>query len=101
MYKRIVHESLERELKKMDEWYNKAAVEKRQKEHELEAISSKRKLREKEITNKILFQQIQEKIEREKQLKQQDKEIQQYLKKESEETTSVDKLRKDSETQRK
>eukprot|EP01022_Parablepharisma_sp_SALTPOND_P004847 TRINITY_DN121107_c1_g1_i1.p1 TRINITY_DN121107_c1_g1~~TRINITY_DN121107_c1_g1_i1.p1 ORF type:complete len:633 (+),score=81.69 TRINITY_DN121107_c1_g1_i1:1552-3450(+) len=101
MYKRVVHESLEREQRKLEDWYSRSAIEKQQKERELEMISSERKLRDKELMNKILFQQIQEKIEREKQKKQQEQEIQQYLKRDLEETTSLEKMKRDNELQRK
>jgi len=101
LYKRIVHASLEREQKKIDDWQNKGVLDIKRKQEEQDLLNSERKRTEKEIANKILFQQIQEKIEREKARKMQELEFQNYYKKEAQDMENIQSIRKLSDSSRK
>ena len=70
MYQKLYNESVRPEKEKRYQWQLRAGIEKQKQEQEHEAVKTERKVQDKAKLNKILFQQIQERVQQKIQGKQ-------------------------------
>ena len=105
MYRKIYNESIKPQKEKLDEWNVRTSLEKDKKEREQQAIFTEKKEREKEQANKMLFRQVQDKLQQKMESKrqgvQQEQSIKKYIEKEYMEKVNLERVRQDAEALRK